>query len=172
VSLPVSGSALRSASEIGACHYDPPVRLPAAVLGAAICAAVLSIAAGSATSGYFETPSKNIVCGYFAGSGYAALLECGVASGLVPFPPVPSSGVCHVADPVSNRIRLHATGRTYGFCAGDVGVLAEQGSAPVLSYGRTLHEGPFRCSSAATGLTCRNLSGHGFFLSRQAWHPF
>ena len=139
---------------------------------AAILAASLTAGAASATRPYFETPTKNIVCGYFVGSGYPQLLECGVASGLRPPPRKPSGDGCHVADPVSNRVRLNATGRTYGFCAGDLGVLAEQGIAPVLAYGTAWHQGAYRCSSAAAGLTCRNRSGHGFFLSRQTWHGF
>jgi hypothetical protein len=38
---------------------------------------------------------------------------------------------------------------------------------PKLAYGRTYAWHGIRCTSARTGLTCRNLSGHGFFLSRQ-----
>ncbi len=149
-----------------------------ALVGLAAAAALVALAmspvsaALSVTSGYFETPSHNIVCGYFAGSGIPALLECGVASGLVPSAPKPAEGACRVVDPVSDRVRLNATGRTYGFCSGDVGVLAKQGLAPVLQYGRTWHEGPYRCSSASVGLTCKNSEGHGFFLSRQSWHAF
>jgi hypothetical protein len=36
---------------------------------------------------------------------------------------------------------------------------------PKLAYGRAYAWHGIRCSSAATGLTCRNRSGHGFFLS-------
>jgi hypothetical protein len=126
----------------------------------------------SGTSGYFETPSTNIVCGFYVGTAYPQVLECGVASGLVPPAPKPSGGGCNVVGPVTNRVRLGATGRTYGFCAGDAGVLAEQGRAPALAYGRSWSGGAFRCSSTTTGLTCRNRSGHGFFLSRQSWRSF
>jgi hypothetical protein len=40
-------------------------------------------------------------------------------------------------------------------------------NVPVLRYGRTIkwYGGAIRCTSHRTGLTCRNLSGHGFFLS-------
>jgi len=41
--------------------------------------------------------------------------------------------------------------------------------ARVLDYGTTWSGGGVRCTSAATGLTCRNRSGHGFFLSRERW---
>ena len=124
------------------------------------------------TSAYFETPSHNIVCGYFSGGGFPTLLECGVASGLVPAAPKPSEGSCRVVDPASNRVRLNPTGETYGFCSGDVGVLAQQHAAPVLGYGASWHRGPYSCRSQTGGLTCRNAQGHGFFLSRQSWHRF
>jgi hypothetical protein len=145
------------------------MRRAAAVALATVLAAST---AAAATAGYFQTPSGNIVCGAFTGSGYPAMLECGVVSGLVPPPPRPSASACHHLDFASNRILLNATGRAYGFCSGDVGVLAMAGRAPVLAYGRSLTAGPFSCSSARSGLTCRNKSAHGFFLSRLAWHSF
>ena len=43
------------------------------------------------------------------------------------------------------------------------------GIAKVLGYGKTWSGGGIRCTSAETGLTCRNKSGHGFFLSREHW---
>jgi hypothetical protein len=134
----------------------------------ALAAAAPALAARSV---YFETPSRNIVCGYFSGTGVPTLLECGVASGLIPPAPKPAGG-CRVVDPASNRVRLGPTGRTYGFCSGDVGVLAEQGRAAVLAYGTRWDAGPYRCTSRVGGLTCANAGGHGFFLSRQGWHAF
>jgi hypothetical protein len=55
---------------------------------------------------------------------------------------------------------------------GDAGPLAFEQVARVLAYGRTLRVGGIRCTSAVTGLTCRNRSGHGFFLSRERWRKF
>ncbi len=43
---------------------------------------------------------------------------------------------------------------------------------PKLAYGHTLAWHGIRCSSAAAGLTCRNTSGHGFFLSRRRQRIF
>lgn len=138
--------------------------------------AVAGTAAGATrtTSGYFETPSKDIICGYFFVGGTPALLECGVASGLIPPAPRPprSFGSCQVDDPASDRVRLHGAGETFSFCAGDPGVIALQGRVPTLGYGASIHKGPFTCSSATSGLTCRNSAGHGFFLSRQSWRRF
>lgn len=152
-------------------HYDPEMRALIAALGAALLTLAGPAASSAGTSSYFETPSKNIVCGYFTGAGVPTLLECGVASGLIPPAPKPAGG-CHVVDPASDRVRLNPAGRTYGFCSGDVGVLAEQGMAPALPYGTTWHKGAYSCASALRGLTCKNSSGHGFFLSRQSWHSF
>ena len=152
-------------------YYDLKMRALIAALAAALLALGGPAVSFAGTSSYFETPSKNIVCGFFTGAGVPTLLECGVASGLVPPAPKPAAG-CHVVDPASNRVRLNPTGRTYGFCSGDVGVLAEQGMAPTLAYGTTWHKGPYSCASALDGLTCRNSSGRGFFLSRQSWHSF
>ena len=43
---------------------------------------------------------------------------------------------------------------------------------PVLAYGRSWSSEGFRCRSRRSGLTCRNQSGHGFFLSKQAQRIF
>jgi uncharacterized protein DUF6636 len=43
---------------------------------------------------------------------------------------------------------------------------------PKLAYGRSYSWRGIRCASAATGLTCRNRSGHGFFLSRGRQRAF
>jgi hypothetical protein len=42
--------------------------------------------------------------------------------------------------------------------------------ARVLRYGTSWKGGGLRCNSAVSGLTClSNVSGHGFFLSRERW---
>lgn len=43
---------------------------------------------------------------------------------------------------------------------------------PKLAYGRTYRWHGITCRSARTGLTCRNRSGHGFFLSRERQRTF
>jgi hypothetical protein len=134
----------------------------------AVTLALAAAATAAATSSYFETPSRNIVCGYLSGGGQTEL-QCGVVSGLVPPGPKPAGG-CHGIDPASNRLELSPTGRPAGFCSGDAGVFAKQGLAPVLAYGHTWHKGGYTCASTPSGLTCRNGAGHGFFLSRASWH--
>jgi hypothetical protein len=141
---------------------------------AAIVTALLAAAGAQAsmkTAIFFETPSKNIVCVYISALGQQAALQCGVGSGLHPPAPKPVPA-CTVTDPASNRVELDSTGKTHGFCSGDIGVLAELGRAPVLAYGSSWRHGGFVCISRTSGLECRNGSGHGFFLSRQSWHAF
>ena len=43
---------------------------------------------------------------------------------------------------------------------------------PRLAYERSRSWRGLRCTSAAEGLTCRNTSGHGFFLGRGSTRIF
>ena len=142
----------------------------AAALAAAVIPGQVSARQLAPTSVYFRGPGGNVVCGYFAGAGIPAFLECGVPSGLYPPAPKPTAG-CHGLDPAGDRVRLAATGGVFGFCSGDVGVLAEIGSAPPLAYGKSWHEGPFTCITSVAWVTCKNPGEHGFALSRLHWHP-
>ncbi len=124
---------------------------------------------GALASRTFRGPGGNVVCGYFSGAGLPALLECGVAAQLSPPPPRPSSKSCGGLDFAGNRLRLNATGRAYGFCTGDEGVLAYLKSAPRLAAGATWHQGPYRCTVTTAWVRCTNTSGHGFSISRTRW---
>ena len=54
-------------------------------------------------------------------------------------------------------------------CAGDTAY--NQNS--ILGYGESITAGVLRCTSAESGVTCRDLqSGHGFTISRQAYQLF
>jgi hypothetical protein len=129
------------------------------------------------TSGYFKTPSGNIQCdyGYRGGADVDAYVRCGIRSGLKPPPPSRGPG-CDVP----NRVVIRHTGRASlaglsacpGEDEGDAGPFAGPGVARVLGYGKTWSGGGLSCMSAVTGLTCRNTSGHGFFLSRESWRQF
>jgi hypothetical protein len=124
------------------------------VVGSSLLAtgAAASIAAQAA---YFQTPSRNIVCGTgpSAFGGYA--VTCTVFS-------------------EANRRRgqkiwaLRSRGRARVFFS--------MSNAPVqvrvLRYGRTYRGYGIHCTSRKVGLTCRNRSQHGFFLSRQRQRVF
>jgi hypothetical protein len=97
-------------------------------------------------------------------------MECGIKSGLKPPPRMIH---CLAGDPNDKRLSLRTTGRaTPVLCAGDPGPFLVETRARVLAYGRTRSAGGISCSSRTTGLTCRNRSGHGFFLSRERWRTF
>ena len=148
------------------------------IRGALLLVATL-VVLGSATAlatppkyGSFKTPSRNIVCGYGIDQHGSASMECGIKSGLKPPPPRIH---CEAGDPNDKRIGLTDTGRARPvLCAGDPGPLLPQieARARVLAYGTKIRIGRITCSSAITGLTCRNRSGHGFFMSRQSWRTF
>ena len=136
------------------------------VLAAPACGA-------SRDSGFFKTPSGNIVCLYGYGKDLnPPFLECGIKSGLKPAPPR-TSPACKHLDYVGNRIGLTATGRPQPIaCTGDAGPFANPAGTHVLAYTTTWRGGGFICTSRRTGLTCKNNRNHGFFLSRNSWHRF
>ena len=41
-----------------------------------------------------------------------------------------------------------------------------------LPYGRSWRDGSFTCWSRPTGVTCRERTGHGLFVSRQGWRAW
>jgi hypothetical protein len=119
------------------------------------------VAAGSAGSTAtvfvtFQTPSKNIGCGFSDRPNY---LRCDIDSGLKPLPPRPAS--CDVDFGIA--VGMATTGRARALCVGDSVRIR---NTRVLRYGSTWRRAGFTCVSRRTGLRCANRSGHGFFLSR------
>ena len=122
-----------------------------------------------AASSYFKTPTHNIVCYHSVGTTFS-IITCGIKSGLRPAPP---HITCTEGDYAGDRVVLQATGTVQvPSCAGDPGPFVGVGTAPVLVYGKRWAGGGLRCTSRFRGLTCRNRSGHGFFLSRERWRSF
>ena|ERR1700736_2027405 len=102
----------------------------------------------------FLTPSGNIACN--AGTNHGQkLLACTVFT-----KQRPDRG---------NRVwAMFVRGRAQtGFVVGDPAT-----DFPKLAYGRTWSWHGFSCKSERSGLTCRNRSGHGFFLSRASQRVF
>jgi hypothetical protein len=156
-----------------AARYDLAVLAVVRLLGAVSVAAAFAATpatAGSRRLGAFTTPSGNIVCVYsVASSARASSMECGIQSGLKPAP----RNTCSELDYSGKRVSLQATGRPVPVvCAGDPGPFLSLRSARVLAYGSAWRSGGLSCSSQRIGLTCRNRSGHGFFLSRGHWRAF
>lgn len=134
--------------------------------GAAVATGALPAAqAKKVTIAYFKTPSHNIVCMFAGGlADTKPFVACGIKSGLKP---PPRKVRCREGDPTDEFINLEQTGRAHEpSCAGDPGPFVGEKQARVLRYGHTFRRRGLRCKSAPAGLTCRNKSGHGFFLSR------
>ena len=92
--------------------------------------------------------------------GETAELRCEVASHLNPVPK--QAGRC-VEGVWGRAVLMGSTGPAHALC---ISATVLEPTAPVLAYGRVWKRGAFGCSSRATGLTCRNSSGHGWHLSR------
>ena len=110
----------------------------------------------------FQTPSGNIGCMADDTDGRWEL-RCDIAErdwrgG--------GAGDCELDS--GDSLGLLATGRTFWVCHGDT--VLRQGA--VLGYGSTWRAGPFTCTSARTGVTCRNRAQRGFVLSRQSYRLF
>lgn len=135
----------------------------AVLVAAGAACAPAALAGGSRADVYvaFRTPSGNIGCGYSKFEGETAFLRCEVASHLRP---VPARTQPCTEGVWGRAVGMQPTGAARGLCISDT--VMEPG-APVLAYGRTWRRGGFTCTSRAAGLTCRNLSGHGWFLSRE-----
>ena len=146
---------------------------------AALLMAVFASGAGalghSSPSGFFRSPSVNTHCDHAYGlDGVTKMyfVRCGIKSGIKPLPPRerPDCSRYH-------WVSITSTGRSSwdgAECPGkdspDAGPFG--GPGPVLAYGRTWRGDGMSCKSTVAGLTCRNRSGHGFFLSRAHTYLF
>jgi hypothetical protein len=134
---------------------------------AGVAGATVGLSATKAPA-YFETPSGNIACAWFADFDTPAktYLRCEIGSLLRPLPKRPAS--CDVD--WGYGLTLGNRGRAAVLCAGDT--IRRAGRRAVLAYGTTWRKRGFTCRSESVGLTCRNTAGHGFFLSRERWRRF
>ena len=138
------------------------------LIGAAVmaCGAVAGSAhAKGAVFVSFLTPSGNIGCGYSSGMGPRSL-RCDIRSGLKPKPPRPKGCVnLNWGDSYTMNVR----GRAIVTCHGDTAIIP---GSKVIAYGTAWRRGGFVCRSRTAGLTCKNASHHGWFLSRQHSYRF
>ena len=112
----------------------------------------------------FRTPSGNIYCNGAVLDGYmdCTIVERGGTS------PIPRPGNC--GGHWGHNFHISATGPATMSC-GEF-ALRKSRYSDVADYGRSAQFGPITCQSERTGLTCRNQSGHGFFLSRRRQELF
>jgi hypothetical protein len=111
----------------------------------------------------FESPSRNIGCVVLDGTA-----RCDINHRDWSPPPHPAS--CPQEVDFGQGLQVHGSAAGGFVCAGDT---AMDPSAPKLAYGSASVEGPFRCVSATTGMTCTDTTtGHGFFISIQSYRLF
>jgi hypothetical protein len=106
------------------------------------------------TSDSFQTPSGNIFCEIIASE-----LRGDLMTQTNPRPPKPVS--CPVD--FGGAFAVESRGKASILCHGDT--LYNQ-SYPKLPYGATWTKNGITCESKQTGLTCKNMMGKGFFLSK------
>jgi uncharacterized protein DUF6636 len=141
-----------------------PMMRKAILLGLLVAAlAASSASARTSTIISFRTPSGNIYCAYTSGFG-PTFLRCDIRSHLRPAP----SGSC-TEGVYGESVGMTRIGRARVLCISDT---VYTPSARVLPYGTSWSYNGFRCVSRSTGLTCTNVRGHGFFLSRQSWRVY
>jgi len=112
----------------------------------------------------FVTPSGNVYCALTGEE--KNVLRCEIRSMLKPLPPQPYPGYCEFDWGTGFLLRQY--GKPEILCISDtIG-----GSNYTLYYKKTWTYSGFNCVSEKTGLTCKNKSGNGFFLSRGQWNAF
>jgi hypothetical protein len=124
-------------------------------------------ATGTAAAGQLAqmtTPTRNIGCIASRFDGKANL-RCDIRTHSFVAPAQPASCPLDYGDSFS----LGSTGAARWTCHGDTALPPPNGHGfTTVSYGRDWKWGPFTCQVRMTGVTCRNRSQKGFFLSKQA----
>lgn len=104
----------------------------------------------------FLTPSRNIVCQFYA-NNEQGVLRCDIMN-METSPRRPAD--CELD--YGHAFEMSAKGNAGRICAGDTVMDA---SLPVLAYGEVWQRGGFTCRSEQTGVTCFNAMQRGFSLA-------
>ncbi len=110
---------------------------------------------------FFHTPSGNINCLFLKAQGERSL-RCDVYNATN----TPPKGDCVEGD-YGFSFGLRPSGKARRLCVSDA-----VNAGRVVPYGSSIERYGMRCKSRTTGLTCRNRSGHGFKLAREAQKLF
>jgi hypothetical protein len=130
---------------------------------ALVLAGLVPTGASAASLVGFRSPSGNIGC--FVGDDYSA--RCDIRDRTWSPPPRPAR--CGSITDYGQGLEVGRTGRGHAVCAGDTAM----GDQRRLAYGHSTTAGRYTCSSARSGITCRNRrTGHGFFISRTYYRLF
>jgi hypothetical protein len=119
----------------------------------------------------FRSPSGNIQCYYdpkaFAPpNGSKRLLTCGLRQADYA---MQLQRRCLAGD--WHGFGLDAKSKPTIFCTGNPNY-AIRPAYTTLAYGKSWQRGSFTCSSRITGVTCRNRTRHGLFISRQSYRTW
>jgi hypothetical protein len=143
------------------------LRVIATTLLVALLAASSASPSAAATQVHFKSPSGNINCYVFSSQGGFA--DCIVRK--ADWPTLPRRPKACDLDWAATEVELGKTRVSLGQCRGDVGPLCTGAGDPcrVLAYGQAITVGTIRCSSAATGISCRRTTGTrpGFRVARE-----
>jgi hypothetical protein len=139
------------------------------LLISAVVALALSASAAARVLPGFNSPTGNIKCYYnphgLTSRGFTPVVRCGLdhadyATKL--------QRLCKAGD--WHGFTLTTKGRPLLYCPG--GASSDRVAYKTLAYGKSRQLGQFNCTSRITGVTCRNRTGHGLFLSRQTYRTW
>lgn len=143
------------------------------VLALLVAAAFASSSTADGSGGQalpgFRSPSGNIKCYYnpngLTARGHGRVLTCSLGHA--------DYGArlqrrCEAGD--WHGFTLTPTKRPLLFCP--AGASGDDPAYTTVPYGKSWQRGPFTCTSRVTGVTCRSRTGHGLFLSRQAYRTW
>jgi hypothetical protein len=142
------------------CQWSCSPSLIAIAIGVSFYTFAISKAIASETV-YFQVPSGNIHCGTDG-----TYLDCEMGTSNATLPPKPKS--CNLD--WGNRFVMSPNGAAERACHGDT--LGRNPKHPILSYGKTWRKKGFTCISKTSGLTCKNVDGRGWTLSKNKQQLF
>jgi hypothetical protein len=150
---------------------------PSLLISITVAVVIGAVAASSSAAGRssarilpgFRSPSGNIKCYYnprgLTSRGFTPVVRCSLDHA--------DYGLklqhrCKAGD--WHGFTLTPTKKPLLFCP--AGATGDHPAYRTLAYGKSWQRGPFACTSRTTGVTCRNRTGHGLFVSRQAYRTW
>lgn len=115
----------------------------------------------------FQSPSGNIVCSTSASLNPEGGVTCFIGDMTNSKPALPRRKDCDFD--WGQMFAVDKTGKAYMLCYSDYPF---DPNPTILHYGQTLKGKTYQCTSQATGMTCKNNSGHGFTLSKNSQKLF
>ncbi len=145
--------------------------LPLAVVACVLGLAPSSLAGSSSVLPGFRSPSGNITCLYLPFAGgfmYCTIAKANYTKKLIAYCAQPKFGVDWAG------FTLGKKGKGSVECSGGAmyDSSTQHPSFVTLAYGKTWKRSGFTCTSRINGVTCKNPSGHGLFIAREAWRAF